>query len=68
MRWLLMLYKQIYMEMRKIFGWGLLLCFVLASCGPKPQYKTREGKRRLKKYNSIQYETPTPTPVPVPGC
>lgn len=36
---------------------GLLLVSVLllASCGPKPQYKTRLGKKKLKYYNNIQY-------------
>lgn len=27
----------------------------LSACGPKPQYKTRLGKKKLKHYNSIQY-------------
>jgi len=30
--------------------------FLFASCGPKPQYKTRLGKKKLKYYNSIQYD------------
>ncbi|WP_224999671.1 hypothetical protein [Cesiribacter sp. SM1] len=38
---------------------GLLL---LDACGPKPQYKTAEGKRKLKYYNSVQYEQPQPKP------
>lgn len=31
---------------------GIIL---LSACGPKPQYKTRVGKKKLKHYNSIQY-------------
>ena len=36
---------------------GLLLISVvlLTSCGPKPQYKTRLGKKKTKYYNNIQY-------------
>jgi len=35
----------------------LLASLVLfAACGPKPQYKTRLGKKKLKHYNSIQYD------------
>lgn len=30
-------------------------CLILFSCGPKPQWKTREGKKKLKRYNSLQY-------------
>jgi hypothetical protein len=28
---------------------------ILYSCGPRPYYKTAEGKRKQKHYNSIQY-------------
>ncbi|EMR01542.1 hypothetical protein [Cesiribacter andamanensis] len=36
----------------------LLLLFVvlLEGCAPKPQYQTRSGKKKLKHYNSIQYQ------------
>lgn len=30
--------------------------FLFAACGPKPQYRTRLGKKKLKYYNSIQYD------------
>lgn len=30
--------------------------FLLAACGPKPQYETKLGKKKLKHYNSIQYD------------
>lgn len=33
----------------------LILGILLSSCGPKPQYKTAEGKKKLKYYNDIQY-------------
>lgn len=43
---------------------ALLLVFIGAlafqACGPKPQYKTAEGKRKIKRYNAIQYEEPRP--------
>ncbi len=37
---------------------SLFIVFVifLSACGPKPQYKTKEGKRKNKYYNSIQYQ------------
>ncbi|MEX1239547.1 MAG: hypothetical protein WEB30_07515 [Cyclobacteriaceae bacterium] len=33
----------------------LLVAFVASSCGPKPYYKTAEGKRKQKYYNEIQF-------------
>ncbi|UII27096.1 hypothetical protein LVD15_01335 [Fulvivirga maritima] len=33
---------------------------LLTSCGPKPQYKTSLGKKKLKHYNSVQYGTESP--------
>lgn len=42
--------------MRKILPVIILISFMLGSCGPKPQYKTIEGKRKNKHYNEIQYE------------
>ncbi len=38
----------------------LLLAIMFSSCGPKPQYKTAEGKRKLKYYNDIQYDRKKP--------
>ena len=32
----------------------LLISFLLLSC-VKPQYQTAEGKKKYKKYNSVQY-------------
>ena len=40
----------------KLFLLMLAGIFMLVSCGPKPQYKTRLGKKKLKYYNSIQYD------------
>lgn len=33
-----------------------LMLMLFASCGPRPQYKTAEGKKKLKYYNAIQYD------------
>ena len=34
---------------------ALLAVFVMVSCGPKPYYQTREGKKKQKYYNEIQF-------------
>jgi hypothetical protein len=34
---------------------GLGLAVVLSSCGPKPYYETRKGKKKQKYYNEIQF-------------
>jgi hypothetical protein len=39
----------------KILAVALLSSFVFASCGPKPYYQTREGKKKQKYYNEIQF-------------
>ena len=44
--------------MRKLLTFILLLAFAATSCGPKPQYKTREGKRKIKYYNKQQFNHP----------
>jgi hypothetical protein len=36
----------------------MMVCFILGSCGPKPMYKTKEGKKKLKKYNALQFGDP----------
>ncbi|QSE97303.1 hypothetical protein [Fulvivirga lutea] len=33
-----------------------LMLVLFASCGPRPQYKTAKGKKKLKYYNSVQYD------------
>jgi hypothetical protein len=42
---------------KAFFVMGVLsFCFTLVSCGgPKPYYKTREGKKKQKYYNEIQF-------------
>jgi len=33
----------------------LALIILASSCGPRPMYKTHEGKKKLDHYNSIQF-------------
>jgi len=40
----------------RILSVVLVGTFLFAACGPKPQYKTRLGKKKLKYYNSVQYD------------
>jgi hypothetical protein len=44
--------------MRTILTIIFLLAFAASSCGPKPQYKTREGKKKMKYYNKQQFDHP----------
>lgn len=48
--------------MKSLSRWMLVIAalLLLDACGPKPQYKTREGKKKLKHYNSVQYQQPQP--------
>jgi hypothetical protein len=42
--------------MKKFVGFLLVVCFLLNACASsKPYYKTREGKKKQKYYNDIQY-------------
>lgn len=41
--------------MKRFFALLVVLVFVLGACGPKPMYKTREGKKKLKHYNALQF-------------
>jgi len=41
--------------MKKVLGLFLILSIVFASCGPKPGYKTKSGKKKQKHYNELQY-------------
>jgi len=34
----------------------VLILLLGSACGPKPSYKTTKGKKKLKKYNEIQYK------------
>lgn len=40
----------------KVLSVVVSCCFLFIACGPKPQYRTRLGKKKLKHYNSIQYD------------
>ncbi len=42
--------------MKRIATFLIICCMFTAACGPKPQYKTRKGKKTIKKYNSVQYK------------
>lgn len=37
------------------FGLIVISLMLLSSCGPKPQYETSLGKKKLAYYNSIQH-------------
>jgi len=41
--------------MKKLVILLLALSFLFAACGPRPQYKTMEGKKKLKHYNQLQF-------------
>ena len=42
--------------MKKVVGIVLVVSFIMTGClGPKPYYKTAEGKRKQKYYNDIQF-------------
>lgn len=37
------------------FGLIVISLMILSSCGPKPQYETSLGKKKLAYYNSLQH-------------
>lgn len=39
--------------MKRTIGIILVLAVILGSCGPRPAYRTKSGKRKLKYYNSL---------------
>ena len=41
--------------MKKIAACAVVFLVVVSGCGPKPYYKTAEGKKKQKYYNEIQY-------------
>jgi len=42
--------------MKKIVGLFLVTMLFLGACAsPKPYYETREGKKKLKHYNRLQF-------------
>ena len=40
--------------LKKILSSCIILIILFSSCGPKPAYKTREGKRKKKYYDMHQ--------------
>jgi hypothetical protein len=42
--------------MKKVLSSLLLIFILFSSCGPKPMYKTREGKRKKKYYDIHQHD------------
>lgn len=44
--------------MKKYLIFLFITGLLFTSCGPKPQYKTREGRRKQKYYNKQQYDHP----------
>jgi len=42
-------------NMKKCFVLFVSALILFASCGPKPAYKTANGKKKLKYYNAIQF-------------
>jgi hypothetical protein len=40
-----------------------LIVSLFAACGPRPQYKTSRGKKKLKYYNAVQYGKETPKQI-----
>ena len=49
-------YTVVTSTMKKIIALLILSLFIIEGCGPKPAYKTRKGKKRLKHYNDILYD------------
>jgi len=42
--------------LKTIISLSLIALLVLSSCGPKPYYKTKDGKKKWKRINSLQYD------------
>ena len=42
--------------MKKVLTGFIVILILFSSCGPKPMYKTREGKRKKKYYDIHQYD------------
>jgi hypothetical protein len=41
--------------MKKLAGIIVVAAIMLSACGPKPYYKTTEGRKKQRYYNSIQF-------------
>ena len=39
----------------RILSLVIIAMIAVTSCGPKPYYQTREGKKKQKYYNEIQF-------------
>lgn len=46
--------------MKQILLLFVAIFLLFTACAPRPQYKTAKGKKKLKHYNSIQYQQPCP--------
>ncbi len=42
-------------NMKNIIGVLVSILILLSACGPKPYYLTREGKKKQRFYNDIQF-------------
>lgn len=47
--------RPFFIRMKRLFAFLIAALILLGSCGPKPMYKTREGKKKLKHYNALQF-------------
>ena len=45
-------------EMKRSLALLVLLAILFSACGPRPMYKTREGKRKTRYYNAVQFGNP----------
>jgi len=41
--------------MKQIIGVFVMALILFSACGPKPYYQTKEGKKKQRYYNDIQY-------------
>lgn len=44
--------------MRRFLAVAVVLAILVGACGPRPMYKTREGKRKTRYYNAVQFGNP----------
>lgn len=51
--------------MKRIIGFFLIVSLLLAACGPKSYYKTKQGKKKQKYYNKVQYGIEDPGANPI---
>lgn len=41
--------------MKRLVGIFLVIFIAASACAPKPMYKTKAGKAKLKHYNALQF-------------